>query len=735
MTTLTLTQTGEWVGVILPKAVLVRLTLGTGDTVFVADATCGVMLTPCKPALRRATAALRLAALGLPLAACDRAGQLPAASAGAAATTTTTARTLQAAALAHDFSDPASFADAGRGLVAKPSGQLRDAAGSLVWDFDAFGFVKGKAPGTVHPGLWRQAQLNGHTGLFKVAERIWQLRGFDLANITLIEGETGWIVVDALTSRESAAHAMAFARQHLGPKPVSALIFTHSHVDHFGGALGVISAEQRPRAGRAGRPPRGDEQSGTATSAHDAARRAVPIVAPAGFMEEATSENLMAGTAMGRRAMYQFGTRLPRSALDIVDAGLGQAVAQGQIGILPPTLLATHTPQAMTLDGVRFVFHNVPGSEAPAELTFSLPDLKAYCGAEMLSHTLHNLHTLRGAKVRDALRWSQYIDEALGHADQAEVFFASHHWPVWGRERIQDFMAKQRDIYRYLHDQTVRLMNAGYSASEIAEEIKLPKSLDSFLSGHGYYGTVRHNVKGIVQFYLGWFDAKPAHLDAWPAAISARRYVDLAGGPDKATAAAQIAFDSGDCRWAAELLIHVVLASPAHPGARALQAATFDQLGYAAKSAVWRNFYLSGGLELRQGTPASGVSRASVLAMLRHTPVERFLEAMAASFNGPKAEGMNLKVNLVFTDLKRSFVLHTDNAVLHHREVPPAADAQAKLSLTPPSFLQMVTGQAGAKDLLLSEHTRIEGSRIDLGRFFALLDHAPGTFAIVGARR
>ncbi|MBP6319683.1 MAG: MBL fold metallo-hydrolase [Rubrivivax sp.] len=643
----------------------------------------------------------------LALVGCSRAPESPAAGAGGGGLSP---EAHQALLKAHDWSDPTAMADAARGLIAAPKGQVRAADGSVVWDFDAFAFVKGPAPVTAHPGLWRQALLNNHAGLFKVSEGIWQLRGFDLANMTLIQGKTGWIVVDPLTTRETAAYALAFARQHLGAQPVSAVVFTHSHVDHFGGALGVVSAEE-------------------------AAARKLPIVAPAGFMEEATSENIMAGGAMGRRAIYQFGRDLPRDAQGLIDGGLGKTTSFGQVGILPPTVSIAQPRQEQLVDGVRFVFHNVPGSEAPSEFTFALPDLKAYCGAELLTHTLHNVMTPRGAKVRDALRWSQYMGEALQHVQGAEVFFASHHWPVWGPERIHGFVTAQRDVMKYLHDQTVRLFNAGLNAEEIADQLRLPPALDAHLHTHGYYGALRHNVRGVYQFYLSSFDGNPATMDGLPRAEVGKRLVALAGGADKAVAAAQAAFDQGDLRWTAQLLDGVLRAEPAHEAARALLVRTYRQLGFAAEASTWRNFYLSGAHELQAGPPQKGVSRALLLDMLRHVPTERFLEAMAASLNGPKAEGLKLTVNLVFSDTGEVYVLRLDRSVLWPAKAEqPAPDANATLTLTKPFFLRMMSGEAGAKDLLLSSETKISGSTLDLGRFFGLLDKAPGTFAIVPAK-
>ena len=621
------------------------------------------------------------------------------------ATATTQAANAQ---LAKDLKldDPQDFEDAKRGFIARPSGKIMADDGSVLHDFDAYQFVTGQAPDTVNPSLWRHARLNAEIGLFKVTDGIYQLRGFDIANITLIEGKTGWIVVDALTSRESAAAAMAFARQQLGDKPVTALVFTHSHIDHFGGALGIVSPK-------------------------DVVERQVPVVASNGFMEEATSENVLVGTAMGRRSSYQFGRDLPRSAKGNVDTGLGKNVVYGTFGILTPTKLITQPNEELVLDGVRFVFHNVPGAEAPAEMTFSIPDKKAYGGAENLAQTMHNLLPVRGAKVRDALRWSSYMDQALDQMDGIEVYFGQHNWPVWGHDRITQFIKTHRDVYKYTHDQTVRLINAGLTPREIADAIKLPKSLGEHFGARGYYGALRHNVKAVYQFYLGAYDGNPANLDPLPPQESANRYLALIGGSDKAVAAAQTAYDKGDYRWAAELLNHAVFGDPANKAAKELLAKTYEQMGFAAEAATWRNSYLTAAAELRNGPPTQGISRAGFIEMLMQTPVERFLEAMAAGLDGPAAEGKDLKVNLVLSDTKESFVLWIENAVLHFRKAAPAADANATLTLTKPIFIKMMAGTAGVKDTLLSDDLQIGGSKIDLVRFFGLIDKAPGTFAIV----
>lgn len=607
----------------------------------------------------------------------------------------------------YDLTNTQELNNATRGFIAKPTGQIKDEQGNIVWDFESFNFVQGNAPDTVNPSLWRQAILNNQIGLFKVSDGIWQIRGFDLANITLIEGKTGWIVVDTLTSKETAEAAMKFARQHLGNKPVSAIIFTHSHIDHFGGALGVLSEE-------------------------DVKKQHIPVIAPIGFMEEATSENLMVGPAMGRRANYMYGRSLPRNETGLVDNGLGKAVSTGHIGILEPNKLITQPVQPMTVDGVDFIFYNVPNSEAPAELTFYLPKQKAYGGAEILTHTLHNLYTLRGAKVRDTLKWVSYLDQSLEQAKDADVFFAQHHWPVWGNENIKQFITVQRDSYKYIHDQTVRMINAGLTGSEIAENLKLPAQLDQYLNVHGYYGTVKHNARAVYQYYMGWFDANPANLDNLPVQQAAQGYVELAGGQDKVIASAQKAYDQGNYRWAAELLKHVLYVNANNKQAKDLQTKVFTQLGYMSEASTWRNFYLTGAQELQTGTPKKGVTSLVLLDMLQHTPVERFLESMAASLNAERAQDVNLTMNLIFSDLNQVYEIKVNHAVMNFKEVKqPVANADVNLTLTKPFFLKMMTGQSGALDLMFSKDTQIQGNRLTLRKFFSLFDKANGTFPIV----
>jgi len=639
------------------------------------------------------------------LAGCDKP---PSVASGEA--TPATAAVIEASIKGLDLNDTRDMEDARRGLMARPTGQILGSDGSVLIDFDAFRFIEGKAPATVNPSLWRHAMLNAQIGLFKVTDGIYQLRGFDIANMTLIEGKSGWIVVDPLTSKETAAAALAFARAQLGDKPVTAIILTHDHADHFGGVLGI-------------------------TSVAEVAERKIPVVAPAGFMEEATSENVLAGPAMSRRSMYQFGKNLRPGATGMVDTGLGKNVAYGSIGILAPTQIIDQPAQELVLDGVTFVFHNIPGAEAPAELTFSIPERKAYGGAELLAQTMHNLLPIRGAKVRDALRWSDYAQIALDELGDTEVYFGQHNWPVWGNERIREFITKHRDVYKYMHDQTVRLMNAGYTPGEIAEKIQLPDSLASYFGTRGYYGDVRHNVKAIYQMYLGAYDGNPAHLNPLPPRESARRYVELMGGNAKVLDAARVAYDKGEYRWVAELLDQAVLDQPDDKAVKELLARTYEQLGYQSESATWRNSYLTAAQELRNGPPDKGVRRSDLIELMKQTPTERFLEAMAASLDGPAADGKNWTFNLQLTDTQESFVLWIENAVLHFRRGAPATNANATLSVTKDLFVQLLGGTAGFKDALTSKDLKVDGSTVDLVRFLGLLEKAPGNFAIVAQAR
>jgi len=403
----------------------------------------------------------------------------------------------------------------------------------------------------------------------------------------------------------------------------------------------------------------------------------------------------------------------------------------GRFGILPPTEIIDHTPQTLTIDGLEYIFQNTPGSEAPAELTFYLPEFKAFNGAEVTSRNLHNLYTLRGAKVRDGLKWSNYIDEAIDLFGDAEVYLASHHWPLWGKQRIAEFLKVQRDTYKYIHDQTVRMFNEGLTPAEIAEQITLPASLQKTFSNRGYYGTLRHNSRAVYQAYLGWFDGNPANLNPLPPVQAGNKYVEAIGGAGAVLDRAQEAYVRAEYRWVAELLNHLVMAQPEHVKARELLAQTYDQLGYQAESGPWRDVYLSAAYELRHGPVKKGIDISIMEDILRQTPVQRFFDSMAVKLNGPDAEDIVLSVNIVFTDTGESYLLNIKNSVLHHKSstVETAADATMKISHD--LFIRMLIGQVGLRETLFSDELEIEGSTIDMLRFFSLFGNPDGTFNIV----
>jgi alkyl sulfatase BDS1-like metallo-beta-lactamase superfamily hydrolase len=606
-----------------------------------------------------------------------------------------------------DLENQQDFKDARRGMIAEaPNTALISKSGVQLWDAGAYDFIQGEAPDTVNPSLWRQAKLNNIRGLFKVDEGIYQLRGFDLANTSLIKGDTGWILVDPLTTLETTEAAMAFAEQHLGEIKLTGVIFTHSHIDHFGGVLSLINSQQA------------DDNK-------------VPIIAPSGFMEEATSENIIAGPAMTRRGVYMFGNSLPRSAEGHVDAGLGKQVIYGSTSILQPTLVIDQPEMALSIDGVEFEFYNMPGSEAPAELTFYLPELKAFCGAEVLSHVMHNVLTLRGAKVRDALLWSDYIGQSIDRLDEVEIFFNSHHWPTWGHDRIIAQMQQQQDMYKFTHDQTVRLANLGYTPREIAEQLTLPKSLAGNFHLRGYYGTLSHNSKAVYQHYFGWYEGNPAGLNPLPPEQSSVRYVAFMGGADAMLNKATESFSRGEYRWVAEVLNHLVFAEPGNTAAKKLLADAYRQMAFQAESGPWRDIYLSAAQELRAGKGEQRYDPVFAKAFVEQVPLLQFMKALSVRLNAEKAEGENMVINVLFTDQQQNFVLTVRNSVMHYKELPPAADADASISISKKLFVEILLGQTGVQQLLSTEELKVDGSLLKLLKFFSLLGESNDNFNIV----
>ncbi|MFF7409718.1 alkyl/aryl-sulfatase [Streptomyces lydicus] len=604
------------------------------------------------------------------------------------------------------FADTADFDDAARGFIGRLEPcVVRDAEGRVVWDNDSYAFLEGEAPKTVNPSLWRQSALVARHGLYEVVPGIYQVRGLDLSHITFVEGERGVLVIDPLISTETAAAALSLYRRHRGDRQVTGVLYTHSHADHFGGVKGVTSQQE--------------VDAGT-----------VPVLAPAGFVEHAVAENVFAGTAMARRAGYMYGAALDRGPRGQVGAGLGQTTSTGTFTLIRPTLDITATGQEEVIDGVRMRFQLAPDSEAPAEMHLHFPAHRVLCTAENATHTLHNILTLRGALVRDPHVWAGYLTEAIDlFAEDSDVAFASHHWPTWGKDRVLEYLSLQRDLYAYLHDQTLRMLNQGLVGAEIAERIQLPPALENAWHTRGYYGSVSHNVKAIYQRYMGWYDGNPAHLWQHPPTEAATRYVAFMGGADATVAKARTSYEAGDFRWAAEVLNHVVFAHPDHDGARTLLADTYEQLGYGAENGTWRCAYLSGAHELRHGifgTPITGVS-PDVVAQL--TPAQIFA-ALATRIDGPRTWHEQLTLDIELTDTNQRYRLRLANGVLTHSAAPQRTPAEATLRLTAAALPQLAGGDT-APEALAALGVEIDGDASVLGRLLAALDRPDPDFAIV----
>jgi alkyl sulfatase BDS1-like metallo-beta-lactamase superfamily hydrolase len=611
------------------------------------------------------------------------------------------------------FSDTRDFEEASRGFLGTlENARITSAQGRVVWSLEPYGFLsEEKAPPTVDPSLWRQSRLNMNHGLFEVVPGVYQVRGLDIANMTLIEGERGVIVVDTLTSIEGARAAMELYFQHRGKRNLAAVIFTHTHTDHWGGARGVLD---------------------------DAALAGgnIPIIAPNLFMEHAVSENIIAGPAMLRRAQYQFGAFLARGSRGQVDCGLGKSMAAGSVALLRPSDLIMATGDKRTIDGLGFEFQMAPYSEAPAEMHFFIPRYKLLNLAENCTHNFHNLLPFRGADVRDALAWSKYLGEALQMwGGKADAMCGQHHWPVWGVERIDTMIRQQRDLYKFAHDQTIRLMNHGLTATEIAETIKLPANLDGAWHARGYYGHIRHNVKAIYQKYLGWYDAKPVHLDPLPPVEAGKKYVEYMGGAEAILARAARDSAKGEFRFVAQAVSHLVFAEPDNQAARALLADSFEQLGYAAESATWRNAYLFGAQELRQGMPKAPPRPPMPRETLAALRTEQLWDVLGVRLNGPKAEGKHIVLNWRFTDTHETFVLNLENCALTFAAGAQAATADASFTLARGVLDEVIAKQTTFPDAVASGKIKFTGDPMRLGELMALMDEFPRMFEIVEPRR
>lgn len=608
------------------------------------------------------------------------------------------------------FNDKTDFENAQKGLIATQDVlTITNAEGAPVWDLESYKkyiSLDKAAPDSVNPSLWRNAQLNMINGLFEVTDGIYQVRGYDLSNITFVKGDKGWIVFDPLISKEAAKAALDFVNKELGERPVTGVIYSHSHVDHFGGVRGVVDEK--------------DVLSGK-----------VPVIASSEFTEHAVSENVIAGNAMSRRAIYMYGALLPRNEFGGVNGGLGQTTSTGEATLIAPTDFIEKTGEERTIDGVKMVFQYTPGTEAPTEMNTWFPEKKALWMAENTTNTMHNILTLRGAQVRDALKWSSYLNETIETwGDEVEVKFQSHHWPVWGQEKIVDYLKKQRDIYKFTHDQSVRLMNQGYTGEEISEMITLPESLENNWATRGYYGTLRHNSRAVYQRYMGWYTGNPSDLNNLPPADAAEKYVEYMGGERAVLKKAKKDFEKGNYRWTAEVLKHVVFANPESNKGKALLADSYEQLGYQAESGPWRSVYLQAAYELRNGVPQSGGVNTASPDIIKNMPPQMLFDYLSVRILPEKAEGKEFTINIEFTDLKEKYTLSMENSVLNYTtDVVKKADVSLKMSKKTLDDVQLgkVTLDQAAKDGTL----KISGDSQVFKDFMAMLDTFKFWFNIV----
>lgn len=610
------------------------------------------------------------------------------------------------------MSDRQDYEDAKRGFIATlPDINVKSADGKTVWTLDGYQFLQAQnAPPTVNPSLWRNAQLNMNNGLFKVTDGIYQIRGFDLSVMSIVESNNGIIVIDPLISTEVAKAGLDLYYQHRPKKPVVAVIYTHSHIDHYGGVRGVVNEA--------------DVKSGK-----------VKIYAPEGFLEEAVSENVFAGNAMSRRAIYMYGALLPRSAQGQIDGGLGKTTSIGTVTLIPPTDIIKKTGEKRTIDGLDVVFQMAPGTEAPAEMLFYFPKYHALCTAEDATHTLHNLYTLRGAQVRDANKWWQALNTTIDmFGPQVQVVFASHHWPMWDNPRINDYLAKQRDTYKFVHDQSLRLLNMGYTMDEIGDMVKLPPTLDKEWYNHGYYGTVVHDAKAVYQRYMGWYSGNPADLHPLPPVDTAKRTMEFMGGVPAVTKKAQDAYAKGDYRWVAQVMNMAVYAEPDNQDAKNLEADALEQLGYQSEAGPWRDVYLMGAYELRNGIPkVPAVQTASPDTIRAMTP-EMALQFLSMHIDGDKADGKKISVNWIFPDIKKQYSVRLENSVLVYNEGKQMQNADVTLTLPKSSLDNIMLHQTNLDKEVEAGRAKVDGDRGKISELLSLTDTFNPLFPIVTPR-
>jgi alkyl sulfatase BDS1-like metallo-beta-lactamase superfamily hydrolase len=607
------------------------------------------------------------------------------------------------------FADRTDFDNAHKGFIAAlPQDVIKGEKGNVIWDPAKYAFIKEgeKAPATVNPSLWRQSQLINISGLYKVTDGVYQVRNFDLSNMTIIEGKEGITIVDPLLTAEPAKAALELYYKNRGKKPVVAVIFTHSHVDHYGGVRGVVDEA--------------DVKSGK-----------VKIYAPAVFMEAAVDENIMAGNAMSRRASYMYGNLLKADPKGQVGAGLGTTTSAGTVTLLAPTNYITHTGQEEVIDGLTYDFMMAPGSEAPSEMLWYVKEKKLIEAAEDVTHTLHNTYSLRGAKIRDPLAWSKYINAAIERwGNDAQVIIAQHHWPTWGNENIIKLMKGQRDMYRYINDQTLRMANEGLTRDEIAANFKLPEELEKTWASRGYYGSVSHDVKATYVFYLGWFDGNPATLDELPPEEAAKKFVDYMGGADNILKKAKDDYAQGNYRWVAQVVSKVVFADPNNEAARNLEADALEQMGYQAEAGTWRNFYLTGAQELRNGVMKGPTPNTASPDTVRAMTPEMFFDYMAVHVNGMKAANAKALLNFDFGE-QGKYKLELENGVLNHTANAQAKDADATISLSRDTLNRIILKEETVQQAKDNGDMKISGNAAKLDELMSYMDKFDFWFNIV----
>ncbi len=607
------------------------------------------------------------------------------------------------------FADTLDFTLSKKGLIKRPKElAIKDLQGNVVWELGNYDFLADKNyHDSINPSLERQARLNMSYGLYKVTDRIYQVRGYDLANISFVKGDSGWIVFDPLLTPATARAAFKLVSQELGDFPIKAVVYSHAHADHFGGVTGIVSQEQ--------------VDSGE-----------VKIIAPRDFMEHAIKENVLAGNAMTRRATYQYGNALTKGEKGQVDAAIGKGLSTGFISLLAPTREIEQDEETLVIDGVTMVMQNTPGTESPAEMNTYFPQFKTLWLAENVTGTLHNVYTLRGAEIRDAMGWSKFINKVIhGYAQKSEVMFASHSWPRWGNKYIIKVLEKQRDIYGYLHDKTLNLANKGVTINEIHNEFTVPEELAHEWYNRGYHGSYSHNARGIINKYLGFYDMNPANLNKLSPQDSAKKYVEMMGGSDNILSKAKEAFSQGEYRWIAELVNHLIFAQPDNQQAKLLQADTLEQLGYQSESAGWRNSYLAAAYELRHGLPKSAKATKAGPDLIKAMDSELIFDFLGVRLNSEKARGQRLTINMVIPDRDETFLLELSNSHLNNIKGVQSTVADVTVQVNREDLDLMLTKQASFEQLVNSGAMTFEGDKMAFASLLMMLEEFPFWFNIV----